>query len=187
MTLGTVQNVSFIFRYYQMISFESKVPFCHSLENISMHKNSSTIYPILDSACEVRAENKMNQEIFDMNILESENIVQHLNIYIFSQISRFGCWNVILYLSLWSLSDWCLHSCIYSLYVAVWIWISDFIIFHLKHFERRISLSFEYDILKHGILDRSTPSIHHWYAPRNMASMLDIHRIDCDIGQQLSR
>ena len=91
MTLGTVQNVSFIFRYYQMISFESKVPFCHSLENIPMHKNSSTIYPILDSACEVRAENKMNQEIFDMNILESENIVQHLNIYIFSQISRFGC------------------------------------------------------------------------------------------------
>ena len=77
---------------------------------------------------------KTNQEFVDMNILKSENIVQRLNIYIFSQISRFGCWNVILYLSLWSLSDWCLHSCIYSLYVAVWIWISDFIIFHLKHF-----------------------------------------------------
>ena len=98
----------------------------------TLHKNSSTIYPSLYSACEIRAEYKMNQEFCDMNILESENIVQHLNIYIFSQISRFGCWNVILYLSLWSLSDWCLHSCIYSLYVAVRIWISDFIF--LKQF-----------------------------------------------------
>ena len=69
-----------------MISFESKVLFCHSLEHIPLHKNGSTIYPSLYSACEIRAE-----DFFDMNILESENIVQHLNIYIFSQISRFGC------------------------------------------------------------------------------------------------
>ena len=78
----------------------------------------------------------------DMNILKSENIVQRLNIYIFSQISRFGCWNVILYLSLWPLSDWCLYSCIYSLYVAVWIWISDFIFeIFLKHIFFNLSMA----------------------------------------------
>ena len=74
-----------------MISVESKLLFCHSLENIPLHKNSLTIYPSLYSACEIRGECKMNQEFFDMSILESENIVQHLNIYNFSQISRFGC------------------------------------------------------------------------------------------------